>query len=108
MLESRLNATNFENDKLQLKVVQKEVAMKPLTKTTLKLEESGKSLETEKWMLLNANEYVLSQSSLKRSLLHGDKKTLVDKVSNDFICIAVKVEDAIPKWCGIEVAELRG
>lgn len=48
----------------------------------------------EKQMLLQTNEEVLQQSSLKTNNPIGNKKTLVDSVSNGSISIEVNVGDA--------------
>lgn len=49
-------------------------------------------------MLLQTNEEVYQQLSSMRMHPSEGKMTLVDSVSNAFIGIAVRVEEAILKW----------
>lgn len=89
-----------------MKVMQEDVAMKAMTKAIMESEKRVGCLESEKQWPLQTNEGVLQRSSLTRILPSKAKKTLVDSLHKEVIGIAVKVDDAIDKWCEKELSEL--
>lgn len=74
--------------------MQREVAMKTITKTILKLKNRIEGSKTEKRMLLQTNDHVLQRSSSTRNHLNREKKTLVNNVPNRLIGISMKEQEA--------------
>lgn len=105
-LESKINAAKLEVAELRLEVMQKDVAMKPMTKDIVESEKQVECWGSKKELLLQTNEKVLQCLRLTRMLVSKAKKSLVDSVPHEVIGIAVKVEDAFHKWCETELFEL--
>lgn len=73
-MASKLNAVKLEIEELRLNVVQREVAIRAMTKTVLQLEKRVVCIEAKKQMLLQVNEELLLGSSL--TMNHPSEKKL--------------------------------
>lgn len=77
-----------------------------MNSTIVALEERVGSLKSQNKVLLQTNEETLQRSRLSKKYFGCWKKSFVDSVPNEYIEIAVKVDDTIQNWCMNEGSEL--
>lgn len=88
-------------------LMQKEVALKVITKNVMGQEKRKDYLEAENALLLQTNDEILRLSCLTRILTSVEKKKVITSGPNKCMVLAVQEEDATHDWCSKKEFELR-